>query len=112
MKYEDVEIKKNEEYFQLINTGVTENVIQGLLGLALYGDEFRLIQDTLVRFSNSENENIRGIAILCFGHLARIHGKIDKRLVLPIVNKGLEDNSSFVQGHSNSALDDINFFVK
>ncbi|KAB2331592.1 hypothetical protein F7731_18645 [Cytobacillus depressus] len=80
--------------------------------MALYGEEFDLIQDTLVKFSNSEDENIRGIAILCYGDLARIYGNIDKNLVLPIVSKGLKDKSSFVKGHSNSALDDIKFFVK
>ena len=112
MKYEEIEIKKNEDYFHLIKSGKTDNVIQGLLGLVHYGEGIRLIQDTLVKYSKSENENIRGIAILCFGHLARIDGQIDKELVLPIVNEGLVDNSSFVQSHSNSALDDINSFVK
>ncbi|WHY84052.1 hypothetical protein QNH39_15330 [Neobacillus novalis] len=78
MNYEEIEIKKNEEYFQLIDTGVIENVIRGLLGQAHYGEGFRLIQDILVKFSNSENENIRGIAILCFGHLARRYGKLTR----------------------------------
>ena len=111
MGYE--EIKNNENnHFQLIKSGIKENVIQGLLGLSLYGENFDLIQETLVEYSGNSDENIRGIAILCFGHIARIYGRINTELVLPIVQKGLKDKNSFVRGHSHSALDDIEFFVK
>ena len=83
-----------------------------MLGLSLYGENVDFIQEILVEYSNNIDENIRGVAILGFGHIARIHRKMDKELVLPIVKKGLKDSSNFVRGHAENALDDINFFVK
>ncbi len=110
----DNNIKKNEAACKLINTdeNETENVIQGLLELAINADDPDFVQYIMVQYSENDNENIRGIAILCFGHIAKIHGKIDKELVLSIVNRGLKDDSSYVRGHSQSALDDINNHMK
>ncbi|MGN1400076.1 MAG: hypothetical protein ACI4XL_01080 [Bacillus sp. (in: firmicutes)] len=65
-----------------------------------------------MEFSKNDNENVRGIAILGFGHIARRYGKIDKKLILPIVQEGIKDKNEFVRGHSESAFDDISFFVK
>lgn len=112
MQYEEIEIKNNDYYIKQINSNNKDNVVKGLLGLALHGSGFDFIQDTLVKFSKNEDGNIRGIAILGFGQIARIYGKVDKDVVLPIVKNGLKDISKFVRGHSNSALDDINFFTE
>ncbi|WP_438351661.1 hypothetical protein ACP8HI_00790 [Paenibacillus sp. FA6] len=66
----------------------------------------------MVRYCQHKNENVRGIAILCFGHIARIHGTVNKELVIPLINNGLKDESKFVRGHTHSALDDLNMVCK
>ncbi|SMQ77504.1 Cysteine-rich CPCC [Bacillus sp. OV166] len=105
-------VEKNENACKLINSDDTDEVVNGLLGLALNSDDLDFIQDIMTRYSEHENAKIRGTAILCFGHIAKIHEKISKKLVLPIINQGLKDESSFVREQSRSALDDINFYIK
>ena len=112
MKYEEIENNNNDYYIEQIDSKNKENVVKGLLGLAVYGSDFEFIQDTLVNFSKSEDENIRGIAILGFGHIARLYGKINKDVVMPIVQNGLKDKSEIAKGQSAAALDDINFFTE
>ena len=55
--------------------------------------------------------NVRGNAILGFGHLARIHGQLDRSVVLPIIEAGLVDSHDYVRGHANDAADDIEHFL-
>jgi hypothetical protein len=111
VKYEEIEHKDNNYYIEQLNSNNKVNVVKGLLGIALYDSGFEFIQDTLVRLSKSDDENIHGIAILGFGHIARLYGKIDKGVVMPIVQNGLKDKRKIVRGQSKAALDNIVFFV-
>jgi hypothetical protein len=83
-----------------------------LLSLALNTDDGEFVQDLMVQYSQHKNENIRGIAILCFGHIARIHRALNKELIIPLINDALSDESKFVRVHAHSALDDIKMFCK
>jgi hypothetical protein len=95
-----------------LECGEAKRITNALISLALYNPDWKWVQDTCIKFSNHNNDNVRGIAILCFGHLARLHGKLETDRVLLIVKKALQDSSSFVRGHADSALDDIEFFCK
>jgi hypothetical protein len=106
--------ENNEQYediFTLIHSNDTKQVVDGLLALTLNVDDFELKQKINIAYSTHENENIRGIAVLCLGHMARIHRKADKKLVYPVIQRALQDGSAFVRGHADSALDDTIFFV-
>lgn len=105
-------VEKYREILNLINSEESDTKVKGLISLAYSADDRDFAQELMVRYSQHSNENIRGIAILCFGHIARIHRKINKKLVMPIILDGLNDKSQFVRGHSQSALDDINMFCK
>ncbi len=105
-------IEKNQEIINLINSDNPDTIVRGLLSLALNADDGEFVQDLMVRYSQHKNENIRGIAILCFGHIARIHRAVNKELIIPLINDALNDESKFVRGHAHSALDDIKMFCK
>lgn len=100
-------IENNEEIFKRVNSGDTENVINGLLELAGSTCDPGFVQDIMIMYSEHEDANIRGTAILCLGRIAKIYKKINKELVLLIVNQGLQDKSSFVKEQSRLALDNI-----
>ena len=55
--------------------------------------------------------NVRGNAILSFGHLARVHRQLDRAIVLPILERGLADPEPYVRGQAESAADDIKHFL-
>ena len=55
--------------------------------------------------------NVRGNAILGFGHLARIFGIISDQ-ARRLVTRALNDEHEYVRSHANSARDDIEHFTK
>ncbi|MBO1001029.1 hypothetical protein IOC57_25315 [Bacillus sp. SD075] len=105
-------IENNKEIFKLINSGDTEKVISGLLELSVSSDNPDFVQDIMIMYSEHEDAKIRGTAILCLGHIAKVNKKINKELILLIINQGFQDESSFVREQSRLALDDINFYIK
>ncbi|KRE45524.1 HEAT repeat domain-containing protein [Paenibacillus sp. Soil522] len=111
-KYEEIQKYDKDFAIQELKLGDDKRIINALLGLALNEQDWMWVQDICIQFSNHSNYNVRGIAILCFGHLARIHGQLETEKVLPIVKKALNDTNDFVRGQANSALDDIQFFSK
>lgn len=93
-----------------LSEGAPDEVVRTLVSVAFYEDsEFAL--DAILSYARSPNASIRGTAILCLGHLARIHGFLPKEPVCEIVRAGLRDQSEYVRGHAESAADDIEIFV-
>lgn len=56
------------------------------------------------------NEDIRGLDLTCIGHVAGMYTKIDKKKVLPVLERKLKDSS--LSGRAQDAIDDIDTFVK
>ena len=83
-----------------------ENLAKELVGMAFYESDYDLALTTMIKFSNHENENVRGNAVLGFAHIARNHDKLPK-VAFQIVEKALSDESSYVRGHADSAVSDI-----
>jgi hypothetical protein len=44
--------------------------------------------------------------VLGFGHIARVHGKLDGRIVKPIIELALGDEDEYVVGHAVDAIMD------
>jgi len=64
-------------------------------------------QEICLRLADHEHWNVRGNAVLGFGHLARTTGQLDKSRVMPLVTSALTDSNSYVRGHAKDAVDDI-----
>ncbi|MFB9327081.1 HEAT repeat domain-containing protein [Paenibacillus aurantiacus] len=96
---------------EALHSGEVKKVVDALLALTFHNDDWKAVQEICIRCSSDQNPNVRGIAILCFGHLARIHGDLEQDKVLPIVRNALNDPNEFVRSHATSALDDIHFFL-
>ena len=80
--------------------------------LSLNDDDSDFAFKTCYFFSQHENENVRGMAILGFGHIAQKHDRIDLETVLPIIEKAKLDKSEFVRHKANDATDDLEFLIK
>jgi len=59
-----------------------------------------------------ENDDLvlRGLAVTCLGHVARIHEKLDKEKVIPALEKHIDDNR--LRCRFFDAFDDIGMFLK
>jgi hypothetical protein len=68
-------------------------------------------QEICLRLVDHNHWNVRGNAILGFGHLARTTRQLDKNRVMPLVASALSDPNDYVRGHAHSAADDISRYL-
>jgi len=79
--------------------------------VALLDEDFEFGLSVVLGCATSKQPALRGTAILCLGHLARIHRRMPEHPVVDLVQAALEDENAYVRGHAESAADDIAFFV-
>jgi hypothetical protein len=108
--YEPIPEYDRDTAIQEMESGVTERLTRALLALAFYDSDWRFVQSLCIKNSKDADENIRGIAILCLGHLARIHRALQTEIAVPAVVEALEDSSNYVRGCAGDTLDDIMIF--
>jgi hypothetical protein len=64
-----------------------------------------------VRLSTHSHFNVRGNAILGFGHLARVCRHLNEAIVKPLIQAALHDEHPYVRAHASDAADDIEQFL-
>jgi hypothetical protein len=84
-------------------------VNDALVRLTYHDPDWQWVQDQCLQLLNSNDPVVKGLAVSCLGHLARIHKIIDTAKVVPILNSLLEDPN--VGGRAEDALDDIEMFA-
>ncbi len=84
-------------------------IIRALIGITFHDPDYEWIQSRCLEFCEHSDNDVRATAIICLGHIARIHSKIDKKAIL--VLKKLQSDSS-VGGVAKDALADIKRFAK
>jgi hypothetical protein len=80
-----------------------------LIGSALHDPEWHSVQDLCLELLDSDDPTIAATAVTCLGHLARLHGEIDKDRVVPAIT-ALADHP-VIGKRVPDALDDIEMFA-
>ncbi|WP_185814580.1 hypothetical protein [Xanthomonas sp. SS] len=57
--------------------------------------------------ASHDHFNVRGNAVLGFGHLARTCGHLDLEAVVPVIAAALHDEHEYVRGHAMDVADDL-----
>jgi hypothetical protein len=91
------------------SSGASERICDALTRVTFNESDWRWVQEKCLHFINSSYPDVRGLAVTCLGHLARIHRKLDLKKVLPLL-KNLQ-NDTEVSGRVEDAFDDIETFV-
>lgn len=91
-------------------SGVSDRICDALVRVTFNDSDWRWIQEKCLYFINSTDMEVRGLAVACLGHLARIHGKLDLKRVLPIL-ENLRNNDAEVKGRVEDTFDDIDSFL-
>jgi hypothetical protein len=86
-------------------------VTEALLDITFNISDWEWVQNQCLQLISNPNEDIRGLALTCLGHIARIHAVIDKPKVLPVLRQIISQDAA-VAGRVEDALDDIEIFVK
>lgn len=81
-----------------------------IIAAALYEDDFDVAYDACLKLSSHPDEVVRGNAILGFGHLARLFGRLGDEAP-SIVKRGLVDDSNYVRGQAYAAAGDLQLFL-
>ena len=109
-RYEEIPDYDRRMAIQELESGAVDRVVRALLSLAHTDPDRPWVESLCSHYAESTDWNIRGIAVLCFGHLARVHRKLDTETAVPIVIRALDDPSDFVRGQADTALSDILMF--
>jgi hypothetical protein len=105
-------MEKEEILNILQSTTLTNDLkVKTLLDAIFNIDDWNWLQNLCIKMSSSSDENISGLAVTGIGHIARMHQKLDKDVVVPFLNNILLENNH-LSGRASDALEDIEIFIK
>lgn len=84
-------------------------IIRALIRLALNDPEWRWVQERCVAFLGHKDAWVRGAAATSLGHLARIHRRLDIKLVKSQLERLADDPK--MGDKARDALDDIGSYI-
>lgn len=76
--------------------------------IALESEQREWAEWACARLARHRNANVRGNALLGFGHLARRFGTLDASRAKPLIENGLHAHNEYVRERAESAADDVN----
>ena len=112
MKYEKTPEFDITSALEFLKSGKDSEIVNGLLSIVLNSGDYDLSMEKSIKFAKKESQWLKGCGIECFGHIARIHKKIDLDSVTGIISDGLKSKNKLIVGKSESAIDDITHFIK
>jgi hypothetical protein len=83
--------------------------INALLAMAYHEPDWRWVQDQCLAMLHDPHVDVRAMAALCLGHVARLHRRLDLDRVLPALTALLP--AEIVGSRARDALDDIETFI-
>jgi hypothetical protein len=106
------EVPEWDREFSLLElqSGEDARVAEALLAITHNDGDWRFVQELLIEYAANESSGVRCMALLCFGHLARIHSTLDKDRVIPILKAALADSDWYIAGVAGDALEDVAIF--
>jgi hypothetical protein len=110
LKYESVEPISRKRAQISFSSGNPRLIREALIRVALYDEDWSWTEHWCLHFIASNDPEIRATAILCLGHIARVHGQLDTAIVVPLLRK--LKNDPLVGGYADNALSDIYTYMK
>jgi hypothetical protein len=107
--YHEVLPISREAAASAFSSGDADRICHALISLAYHDGDWRWVQDTCLHFLRNDNPQISGVAATCLGHVARIHGILDKDKVVLALHTRLADHR--IKGIIEDALEDIGMFA-
>jgi hypothetical protein len=83
-----------------------------IITIALYHEDFDFAFKSCLKLARHADSNVRGNAILGFGHLARRFGRLPlRRRVKSIIEEGIKEPGFDVSGQAWAAASDVSHFL-
>lgn len=111
MRYEAIEFHGEAAEEAAILRGQPAELLRVPVAASLHAERLEWAQGVCVRLAAHPHFNVRGNAVLGFGHLARRFGRLDRAVVEPILVRALVDPDPYVRAHAHDAADDLRHFL-
>ncbi|HEX8274323.1 MAG TPA: hypothetical protein VF615_16925 [Longimicrobiaceae bacterium] len=95
----------------VIARGLPDELLHVPVAVSLDPPDCAWAQEVCLRLAAHPHFNVRGNAVLGFGHLARTCGALEEARVRPIVEAALRDPHEYVRGQAEAAADDLAHFL-
>jgi hypothetical protein len=112
LKYEEITEWSRAAVDQALRDNDVEALLVAVIAVSMYDPEWRYAQDLCIRLSSHAHYNVRGNAVLGFGHISRVHRQLDREIVQPIIRAALRDDNAYIRGQAYCAMDDTENFLK
>ena len=111
LKYESIEFHGEESAEAAIARDDPAELLYVPVAASLYSDDLEWAQHLCARLAEHPHLNVRGNAILGFGHLARRFRHLDRAVVEPLVLDALADSNPYVRSQADSVVDDLRHYL-
>ena len=110
-QYEEVQPMRRGDAEIALQSGDALTVNRALVSLAFFDPDWRWVQAQCIQLSRHSEPDIRSVSATCLGHLARIHGIVDRREVEAVLHRLMEDSEPSVRSEASDALDEVRLFL-
>jgi hypothetical protein len=93
----------------MFSTGEVLAMEKALIRLALHEPDWRYVRGHCLRLLEHADPCARQSALICLGHLARLHRPLELKQLVPLVRRHRLDPS--VAGWAQDTLDDFKIFL-
>lgn len=95
-----------------LNSADKEVVMLTILSIVESSGNYDLAVKVTRQLLNNDNEYIRGIAIECISHIARLWNKLPEDLVEKVHSALSGDTSGWVRNKADDVVQDLEVFIK
>lgn len=103
--------KLKSKLIKQIDSGNKSQVLNAILYATMKFPDWQWPQAACLLLSQKKDPDIRGLAILGLGHIARVHGVLEKDSALATIRRGLKDSEEIVRGQAENAKEDIQKYL-
>lgn len=99
----------HEEAESVFRSGDSKEICATLVSLALNDTQWKWVQQKCIDYSDDPDPEVRGGAVTCLGHIARLHRELDVDVVVPVIQRLMHDPE--VAGRAEDAWDDLSLYL-
>jgi len=101
-----------EDALKALSSNDESAICHALVGIAVHDPDWRWVQSQCAALAGHRSPGVRGVVATCIGHLARIHGEVDRAVVDPILDRLAADGDAGVRGSVEDARVDFRVYLK
>lgn len=110
MKYREITPISRLEAEAVLAGNDLDLIRVALVRIAFTEPDYKWATFQCLNFCDHLDDEVRGVAVTCLGHIARVHGKIDTQTIVPILERLLLDPA--ITGRVEDAISDIKLFAQ